>query len=765
MPNQGETGYHVLVAVGAESQLNPLLNIGCALAAPRNGQITLLCVTPGGQRPAWLDVPRLCGDVKVHITVRDGQDPAAEILTTVRRDPPDLLLVGWRGEPGRGRYLVGRNLDALVQYAPCNVVVVRTGPDKPSPGGDLPGIRRILIPAAGGPNAALAIDLALTLAPEAEVAALNIARQVTGPEGLSLAEERLAEILAPWADEPRVQGKVVQAATIVRGILGEAAKGYDLVMVGASHESYLDRVLFGNIPQTVAAQSPAPAVVVKQHTRRMRVGSWLRRMGWRLFDMLPTLGTREQIDVYKEIRDGAKPKIDFFMMIALSAAIATFGLLQNSAAVIIGAMLVAPLMAAIFGLSLGVVRGDLRLLRRAASATLRGVLLAIAVGIPLTLIVPAAQPQSEVLARTAPTLLDLGVALASGAAGAYALCRKEVSAALPGVAIAAALVPPLATVGIGLALWLRAMPDGAGIAGGAMLLFITNLVAIAAAGSLVFLWLGFRPIPGQQKRTRVFLGGVMGTVLMLLAVSVPLGILTARSVRDAILQRELDRAIRVEVGSMSRVELDSWELLPSEAGDDTLRLQVWVRSPRTVAYGEVLELQNRLIERVNLPIGLLLTVIPTTRLDPKSPPTPTPTLPPDTTATFTPSPMPTATPLPSRTPTAAATPTATHTDTPTPTHTPTPTYTPTPTHTPTPTPTATPVLAEVGGTGGQGVWMYRQPGLSGGKIQAWRDGTVMTLTGEATEADGYVWVQVIDPKGRLGWIPERYLIRLGQPRR
>ena len=61
--------------------------------------------------------------------------------------------------------------------------------------------------------------------------------------------------------------------------------------------------------------------------------------------------------------------------------------------------------------------------------------------------------------------------------------------------------------------------------------------------------------------------------------------------------------------------------------------------------------------------------------------------------------------------------------------------------------------------------MYRRPGLSGGKIQAWRDGTVMTLTGEATEANGYVWVQVIDPKGRLGWIPERYLIRLGRPRR
>jgi hypothetical protein len=59
--------------------------------------------------------------------------------------------------------------------------------------------------------------------------------------------------------------------------------------------------------------------------------------------------------------------------------------------------------------------------------------------------------------------------------------------------------------------------------------------------------------------------------------------------------------------------------------------------------------------------------------------------------------------------------------------------------------------------------MYRQPGFQGGKIMAWRDGTVMIIAGESVEADGYVWIQVIDPKGRLGWIPERYLILRGRP--
>jgi hypothetical protein len=213
---------------------------------------------------------------------------------------------------------------------------------------------------------------------------------------------------------------------------------------------------------------------------------------------------------------------------------------------------------------------------------------------------------------------------------------------------------------------------------------------------------------------------------------------------------------------MQGVDWDrEWE--KEELDDGTLQIQVWVRSPRKVFHQEVVELQERLASELNLPLSLVLSVIPATQLDPLVPPTSTPTLPPGATATFTPTstPTPTFTPRPTFTPT--ATPTPTHTASPTPTHTPTPTFTPTPTHTPTPTPTPTPVLAQVGGTGGLGVWMYREPGLQGGKIGALRDGTVLTVAGDPVEADGYTWIQVIDPRGRLGWIPERYLIYMGRP--
>jgi len=747
MPPEADD-YHILAAVGTARQIAPLLAIGCALASARRGRLTLLSITPDGRRPVWLDAPELCDtDVPITVVTRAGDDPGQAILKAAHDDRPDLILLGWSGRRGRGRYLLSPTLDPVVQYAPCNVAVVRSRPQAPE---KLPSaFRRVLIPAAGGPNALLAVELALALSPQAEITVLNVARAVQGEVALSLAHQRLTDILATWSDEERVQGKVVQADSVIQGILGEATQGYDLLMIGASHESYLDRMLFGNIPQTVASRSPILSVVVKRRLRPTDVGVRLRRAGWRLFGVLPTLDLRQQTEVYKTIREGAQPDIDFFLMIALAAAIATFGLLQNSPAVIIGAMLVAPLMSAIFGLSLGVVRGDLRLLRRAASAVVRGVVLAVAVGALLTFVYPAATPRSEILARTAPSLLDLGVALASGAAGAYAFCRKDVSASLPGVAIAAALVPPLSTAGIGLALW------RGDIAGGAMLLFLTNLVSISAAGGLVFLWLGFRPLPGRQERRRVFQGGILGTIFLLVAITIPLGVLTVQSLREAALRRTVEEALQQEVDRMADVTWDGqWQM---EEGDDgSLKLTVWVRSARTVRYQEVVDMQEAVAGLLQRPVELQLSVIPTTRLDPKTPPTPTPTPPPGATATWTPSPTPTPSRTPSPTPPPTDTPTATPTRTPSPTATATPT--PTATRTPTPTPTPTPMLAQVGSTGGLGVWMYRLPGLDGGKIRAWGDGTVMILTGEEAEADGYHWLQVVDPQGRVGWIPARYLI-------
>ena len=203
-------GFHIIAAVTTESQLSHFLSLGCALASQRNGCLTLLHVSEDGQRPEWLAAPDRCGAVPVQVAVQAGDDPAGKVLSAVRKDPPDLLLVGWRGRRGRGRYLLGRNLDRLVQDAPCDVAILRAGADSPLPEGISEGIERVLVPMGGGPNAPLALDLALSLSPQVRVTALNIAREVQGQVALSLARERLQEMLGPWSSEPRVEGKVVQ---------------------------------------------------------------------------------------------------------------------------------------------------------------------------------------------------------------------------------------------------------------------------------------------------------------------------------------------------------------------------------------------------------------------------------------------------------------------------------------------------------------------------------------------------------------------------
>lgn len=191
-------------------------------------------------------------------------------------------------------------------------------------------------------------------------------------------------------------------------------------------------------------------------------------------------------EVQVRLRESSHPDFDFFLLVILSCTIATMGLLTNSVAIIIGAMLVAPLMSPILGMGLASITGDGRLLRDSILGVIQGAIVAVIVSFLWTLLnrnLPFFLLQEipgEVLVRTNPSPIDLTVAVAGGIAAAYALAQPHLSSALPGVAIATALMPPLCTVGIGLAL------DRMDIAGGASLLFVTNTVAIAFAATLVF---------------------------------------------------------------------------------------------------------------------------------------------------------------------------------------------------------------------------------------------------------------------------------------
>ncbi len=207
---------------------------------------------------------------------------------------------------------------------------------------------------------------------------------------------------------------------------------------------------------------------------------WKRLFGnWRIYLEKPV----PVEDLTEHLESASIPSGGFYFMLGLSAGIAILGLISDSAAVIIGAMIIAPLMNPITSLSYASVRGKDELMMRSLLTLITGILLVLAVSYATTLLVGSRVVGSEILSRTNPNLMDLGVASGAGAAGAFALTRSKIGSAIPGVAVAVALVPPLCVAGIGLAFGTKAdhrpgnrlLQSEASISGGAFLLFLTNL--------------------------------------------------------------------------------------------------------------------------------------------------------------------------------------------------------------------------------------------------------------------------------------------------
>ncbi|MEA4909362.1 MAG: DUF389 domain-containing protein [Chloroflexi bacterium] len=435
--------------------------------------------------------------------------------------------------------------------------------------------------------------------------------------------------------------------------------------------------------------------------------------------------------VIDEITPMASPGFDYFLLVVLSCSIATLGLITDSPAVIIGAMLLAPLMSPIVGFGLGSLTGDFNLLRNALSALLRGAVLAILLAALMTLVnnhLPFVSMQDlphEVLARTRPTPIDLMIALAGGIAAAYAMTQPNLSAALPGVAIATALMPPLCTIGIGIA------TGNGSVAGGAVLLFLTNAVTIAFASMLVFFLRGFTSgiqLHHHNTIPRSLLLSAIPTVLLL----IPLSYYSIQFFSDATENRLVDSVVNDEIVQWGGADLTGMEI---NRDGNTLDIILTVQTNTTIRYEQVIALQKVIVDAINQPVSLKVNQIFAEQLDPLIPPTPT------------------ATPTRTYTPTPGPSPTATHTALPSPT--PTATRTPLPTATATASPTATPAQAQIVVPALPAIQIYQSPG--GPVIGALRSRQeVRVLYGETTY-QGLVWVEIIDGDGRIGWIPEIYL--------
>lgn len=194
---------------------------------------------------------------------------------------------------------------------------------------------------------------------------------------------------------------------------------------------------------------------------------------------------KDKAALVRKLVESGTADFDYFYLIGLSTLMATFGLLLDSSSIVIGSMLIAPLMYPILGVSLGLVMmGEkISVLRRATQTLVKSLLGGVFLATIAALLFggEAMYYTSEVLSRTEPDLLHFFVAIVAGSAVAYMLARPEWSEALPGVAIAVALIPPLATIGIGIA----AMDIE--IVRGAFLILFLNLIGIIGVATVLFL--------------------------------------------------------------------------------------------------------------------------------------------------------------------------------------------------------------------------------------------------------------------------------------
>lgn len=305
----------------------------------------------------------------------------------------------------------------------------------------------------------------------------------------------------------------------------------------------------------------------KSNRVRAPLAARLRRW-WRR----EVVGDINHAEIAARIDDDADWSLRYLFMTIMSAGIAILGLLQSSPAVVIGAMLISPLMGPIIGLGFALAVFDWREVRTSLTALALGSLVGVSIAALIVLASPLQGVTSEILARTRPNLFDLLVAIFSALAGTYATVRGQ-GATVVGVAIATALMPPLAVVGYGLATLNLA------IFGGALALYLTNFIAIALTAALMARLYGFAQdlTPRQTRSQTVLIIGVFAVL------AVPLAFTLRQIAKESIVSRQLRTVILAQLPSGSRISQ-----LDIEHGATPANASAVVITPRYTASAEAL---------------------------------------------------------------------------------------------------------------------------------------------------------------------------------
>ncbi|MEO6938993.1 MAG: DUF389 domain-containing protein, partial [Candidatus Kapaibacterium sp.] len=325
-------------------------------------------------------------------------------------------------------------------------------------------------------------------------------------------------------------------------------------------------------------------------------------------DASHTGAERPEVDPAEEIRNeitrAAAPTVEFYMMNLFAAVIASYGLLANSPAVVIGAMVIAVLLGPIRGIGLALISGEKKLLLISLFTIMTGAMEVLGVSLLIGLLHSSTPITPELLSRTNPNLFDLMIALGGGAAGAYALGRKLPGGTIIGVAIATALVPPLASCAI-------AASHGSWIlARGAFLLFFTNFIAIQCAYSIVLYALRLHAPKNLNVDLRSVIRSLSPTIILVIGTAIFLGVVLERRIADEQQRAKMRAALGSALLTIPGASLDEMTLTHE---DSLFSVVASVRVPEAITPEEVRKMESSMRpimdETVHLTIQSILTKV------------------------------------------------------------------------------------------------------------------------------------------------------------
>jgi uncharacterized hydrophobic protein (TIGR00271 family) len=296
----------------------------------------------------------------------------------------------------------------------------------------------------------------------------------------------------------------------------------------------------------------------------------------------------ERTATRQSVTSGSALTGSYLAMNAAATLMAGFGLLQNSPAVIIGAMLIAMLFGPIVGIALGLAEANLSLLGRSLVSEIAGAAWVLAIGCLVGMASHNLSIGSEILSRTSPNILDLLIGLVGGIAGGFTYVSTGLAGVIVGVAISTALVPPLTCCGI---LLTHHLP---GLAAGAFLLFLANFTAIAIGAMIVFYLAGHRPQAAAQVH-KVLIPRLISLAL-LTVLAVHFTVMFRRAIAQSLLENGIRKTLSREVSNIPLAHLVTVTFSTSEGGTVAW---VVVRTPHPVPPEEV----GRLSDLVNRATG------------------------------------------------------------------------------------------------------------------------------------------------------------------